>query len=100
MAFAQISVLLILALHLAESQFAEETQVFPPSRINIACSSQAVSAPCTKLLSNQVWNSGNYAPAWVQIDLGRLFALSAISLGVHQSPNGFTEHVVVGKSAP
>eukprot|EP01114_Cavostelium_apophysatum_P002509 TRINITY_DN1223_c0_g1_i3.p1 TRINITY_DN1223_c0_g1~~TRINITY_DN1223_c0_g1_i3.p1 ORF type:complete len:172 (-),score=9.28 TRINITY_DN1223_c0_g1_i3:88-546(-) len=97
MAFGQIPVLLILALHLADSQL---TPVFPPSPIKIACSSQDVSSPCTHLLSGQAWNSGNYAPAWVQIDLGGTFALNAISLGVNQTPDGFTKHVVVGGPFP
>ena len=41
-----------------------------------------------------IWNSGTFAPAWVEIDLGQVYPISDIRLLVSQSPNGATSHEV------
>jgi Ca2+-binding RTX toxin-like protein len=45
-----------------------------------------------------LWNSGDYAPQWVEIDLGSPKAIGRISLLTAQSPDGDTVHRVLGKA--
>lgn len=42
------------------------------------------------------WNSGRFAPSWIQLDLGSLTTISKISLNVNQFPSGNTKHVIMG----
>jgi hypothetical protein len=39
-----------------------------------------------------VWNSGDFPPAWIQLDLGGEFTIQSIRLRVTQNPPGPTEH--------
>ena len=41
-----------------------------------------------------VWNSGGYAPGWIEADLGASSRLVGIRLVVHQLPDGETTHEV------
>ncbi len=43
------------------------------------------------------WGSGQFAPQWIEIDLGAPVAVAAIRLGVDQFPDGNTVHTVLGK---
>jgi RNA polymerase sigma factor (sigma-70 family) len=43
---------------------------------------------------NNMWNSGGYAPAWIEKDLGSVTLLSGIVLHVSQTPEGATTHEV------
>lgn len=45
-----------------------------------------------------IWNSGGYAPQWIEIDLGSAQAIGGISLLTGQSPDGETVHRVLGKA--
>lgn len=45
------------------------------------------------------WNSGDYAPQWVEIDLGSPQAIGSISLLTAQLPDGDTVHRVLGKAS-
>ncbi len=47
-----------------------------------------------------VWNSGDYAPQWIEIDLGTPQAVGQISLLTAQLPPGDTLHRVLGKARP
>jgi hypothetical protein len=40
------------------------------------------------------WNSGGYAPAWIEADLSAVRTLDRITLVVNQIPNGETEHEI------
>ena len=40
------------------------------------------------------WNSGGYAPAWIEADLGAARKLERITLEVRQTPRGDTVHEV------
>jgi RNA polymerase sigma factor (sigma-70 family) len=40
------------------------------------------------------WNSGGYAPAWIEADLGKQKTLDSINLVVNQLPNGETIHEI------
>jgi hypothetical protein len=42
------------------------------------------------------WNSGGFAPKWIQIDLGRTRSISKIMLTPSQSPSGATVHEISG----
>jgi hypothetical protein len=41
-----------------------------------------------------VWNSGGYAPQWIEADLGAPARLAGLRLVVHQLPDGDTTHEV------
>lgn len=43
------------------------------------------------------WGSGQFAPQWIEIDLGAAIAIAAIRLGVDQFPDGDTVHAVLGR---
>ena len=43
------------------------------------------------------WSSGDFAPQWIEIDLGSLYNISKISLTVSQSPSEKTVHRVLGQ---
>ncbi|VTR92290.1 sigma-70 family rna polymerase sigma factor : Uncultured bacterium genome assembly Metasoil_fosmids_resub OS=uncultured bacterium PE=4 SV=1: Sigma70_r2: Sigma70_r4_2: F5_F8_type_C [Gemmata massiliana] len=40
------------------------------------------------------WNSGGYAPAWIEADLGAVRTLDRITLVIGQHPKGETEHEI------
>jgi predicted amidohydrolase YtcJ len=44
-----------------------------------------------------VWNSGDDAPQWIEIDLGAAFDLDRLVLTVAQYPEGVTTHQVFGR---
>ena len=43
---------------------------------------------------NTIWNAGNYAPQWLEADLGTSMLLGSISLVVIQLPEGETTHEI------
>ena len=45
------------------------------------------------------WSSGDFAPQWIEIDLGELYTISKISLSVSQSPAENTVHRILGQGA-
>ncbi|MGB8507876.1 MAG: discoidin domain-containing protein [Pyrinomonadaceae bacterium] len=45
---------------------------------------------------NTAWVSGGFAPAWIQLDLGRSYSLTRVRLNIGQSPDGHTVHEVYG----
>lgn len=49
--------------------------------------------------SEFIWNSGDYAPQWIEIDLGSPQSIGEISLLTAQSPDGDTVHRVLGKAS-
>jgi len=51
-------------------------------------------ALAASLLSGQAWNSLNYAPVYVVIDLGAQYTVSGIQLSVDQQPAGITAHKI------
>lgn len=42
------------------------------------------------------WNSGAFAPGWIELDFGQPTAMDRISLTVDQVPNGGTSHTLLG----
>lgn len=44
--------------------------------------------------TSQWWGAGDFAPQWIQIDLGQRFSIGLIRLVIAQSPAGRTEHQV------
>jgi hypothetical protein len=44
------------------------------------------------------WNSGGYAPQWIEVDLGSVHTVGEIDLGVTQLPDSFTIHNVYGRA--
>jgi hypothetical protein len=49
--------------------------------------------------SGTYWNSGDLAPQWIEIDLGRPQTIGRISLLTAQLPDGDTVHRVLGKGS-
>jgi hypothetical protein len=47
--------------------------------------------------SNTSWNSGDFAPQWIEIDLGSPHDIQGLQLIIAQSPAGETEHRVLGR---
>jgi hypothetical protein len=45
------------------------------------------------------WNSGGFAPEWIEIDLGAEVHLSGARLCVTQSPAGPTTHQITGRTS-
>ena len=45
-----------------------------------------------------LWNSGDNAPQWIEIDLGQPYDIGAVRLLISQYPAGNTLHRVLGKS--
>ncbi|HEY3217321.1 MAG TPA: discoidin domain-containing protein [Candidatus Eisenbacteria bacterium] len=43
------------------------------------------------------WNSGDYAPQWIEIDLGSQVPVSCVRLLVDMTPGGYVEHTVTGR---
>jgi hypothetical protein len=44
------------------------------------------------------WGAGQFAPQWLEVDLGEPVAIAAIRLGVDQFPDGDTVHAVLGRA--
>jgi hypothetical protein len=43
------------------------------------------------------WNSGNFSPEWIEVDLGAPESVGEIALSITQLPDGYTEHRVYGR---
>jgi hypothetical protein len=66
----------------------------------VATASQSLpdSPPSNALDGNldTIWSAGSHPVQWIEIDLGRLTAISSIRLSVSQEPSGETTHQVWG----
>src|SRR5438874_1269571 len=45
------------------------------------------------------WNAQGFPPQWVEIDLGRAENVDHVTLIPEQTPNGHTEHTILGTTA-
>ena len=66
----------------------------------VAASAAMADSPATSAVDGDpatLWNAGQYAPAWIEVDLGQAVAVSEIRLMVAQSPAGLTEHRIWGR---
>jgi F5/8 type C domain-containing protein len=45
------------------------------------------------------WNSGNFPPQWIEVDLGAVKAVGEIDLGITQLPDSLTVHRVYGRAS-
>lgn len=50
--------------------------------------------------ANQYWNAGDFAPQWVEVDVGRTEAVTRIRLVVAMLPDGDTTHEVWVSNQP
>jgi hypothetical protein len=46
------------------------------------------------------WNSGAFAPGWIQLDLGEPVTISRVRLDTQQTPSGPTSHEILGGLTP
>ena len=67
-----------------------------------AVSSAAGSSPANAIdgKSLEAWNSGQAAPAWVEIDLGAVRQVTDIRLSPSQNPDGNATHLIYAGSSP
>ncbi len=80
----------------------------PPSDPKITAVSATASATSPGFTPNAVidgnlnsnWSAGDYAPQWIEIDLGQNYSISKIRLNPSQSPAGNTIHQVYMGSQP
>ena len=73
--------------------------VFPPPTMKVTSSSDG-KYPCHHLMGPEAyWNSGKFAPQWVQLDLGSPFEISVIKMMVDQHPSGYTKHEIYCKES-
>jgi hypothetical protein len=66
----------------------------------VLASAEKTTAPATSLVDGDTttsWSAGQFAPQWIEIDLGAPLAIAAIRLGVAQTPGGDTVHTVLGR---
>jgi hypothetical protein len=47
-----------------------------------------------------MWNSGQFSPAWIELDLGVAVPVSKVRLLVRQTPDGATHHILYGGLTP
>jgi len=68
----------------------------------VSASSSGSDGPVSHLIDNDLstsWNSGDFPPAHIEIDLGQTMELTEIRLLVGQQPAGVTKHVIQLKGA-
>jgi hypothetical protein len=74
-----------------------------PASVTVTASSSLPDSPPGNALDGNIetlWSSGSSAPQWIQIDLGKATAVSAIRLVISQYPEGNTIHQIwVGADA-
>ncbi|HEX6139104.1 MAG TPA: discoidin domain-containing protein, partial [Candidatus Limnocylindria bacterium] len=79
----------------------------PPGSMNLAlrrsvtASSFIRQSPTSQAVdgrTDNLWNSGAYAFGWIEVDLGKVVAVSELRLITAQSPSGWTEHHVYGRA--
>ena len=66
----------------------------------VAASAEQTAEPAAYAVDGDAarrWGAGQFAPQWIEIDLGAPFMIAAIRLGVDQFPDGDTAHTVLGK---
>ncbi|HEU5280228.1 MAG TPA: discoidin domain-containing protein [Gaiellaceae bacterium] len=66
----------------------------------VVASAEQTTEPAAYAVDGDVttsWIAGDFAPQWIEIDLGATFSIAAIRLGVNQFPNGDTVHAVLGR---
>lgn len=70
---------------------------------SVVASAEQASTPATHAVdgdATSLWIAGQFAPQWIEIDLGVPVAIAAIRLGIAQTPReGETVHAVLGRSA-
>jgi hypothetical protein len=67
---------------------------------SVSASAEQTTEPATYAVdgdSTTRWGAGQFAPQWIEIDLGAPVAVAAIRLGVDQFPEGETAHAVLGR---
>lgn len=69
---------------------------------SVAASAEQMPTPATNAVDGDptsLWIAGDFAPQWIEIDLGAPVQVAAIRLGVAQAPReGDTVHAVLGRS--
>jgi hypothetical protein len=73
----------------------------PDGRLLMASRASPAGPPAYALdgRPDTAWNAGTYAPAWIEIDLGKPRTVTEIRLLVEQSPDGETIHQAIGISS-
>jgi predicted amidohydrolase YtcJ len=81
-----------------------EDQATSDSGVNIRASASLPDSPLEGVLDGNMdgtaWVSGDFAPQWIEFDLGEVRSLSGLRLWVDQSPEGYTRHIIYGGNGP
>jgi len=76
----------------------------PPGRLTIAAATASGGTETAAFVFDHDlltgWNSGGFAPGWIQLDLGQPIALTRVRLLTMQSPPGPTSHQILGGLTP
>jgi len=86
------------------SSATNEKELSPPGRITISAAT-ASSGPdsAASVFDHDLqttWNSGAFAPGWIQLDLGEPLTISRVRLYTVQTPAGPTRHEILGGLTP
>jgi hypothetical protein len=76
----------------------------PPGRLTITAATASNSPESSAVVFDHDlqtrWNSGGFAPAWIQLDLGHPTTITRVRLYTAQNPPGPTSHQILGGLTP
>jgi hypothetical protein len=86
--------------HSDESQGLTETESPQADGGSITASATLPDSPLNGVLDGDTegtpWVSGDFAPQWIEFDLGEIRSFSGLRLWVDQDPSGYTRHIIYG----
>ena len=76
----------------------------PPGRLTISAATVSNGQESAAFVFDhdlqKPWNSGGFAPGWIQLDLGQPTTITKVRLYTAQSPPGPTSHQILGGLTP
>ena len=76
----------------------------PPGRLTITAATASNGPESAAFVFDhdlqKPWNSGGFAPAWIQLDLGQPTTITKVRLYTAQNPPGPTSHQILGGLTP
>ena len=76
----------------------------PPGRLTISAATVSNGQESAAFVFDhdlqKPWNSGGFAPGWIQLDLGQPTTITKVRLFTAQSPPGPTSHRILGGLTP
>ena len=81
-------------------EFCDPSEIFVSDSVRIKASEYLADQTPDKAYDNDIetnWGSGNYAPQWIEFDLGKDRNIGRIEFVIDQWPAGFTNHQIWAK---